>query len=126
MMMDDLRGALAERGIDNPDRLLATYDQAVVADSIAAWDQKRRDHDVGPGLLVELIRKGGPAKPAPAPVGPTLLTCFACGERFDPAKARIRNRNVAPSMNCNRCLTSGYDAKRWQERFLFDAAGESA
>lgn len=123
MMMGDLRMALAERGIDNPDAVLEKHGTEAVSVAIEHWDARSRTQTVGPGLLVQMIRDGAPAAKPNLTSG--HLKCFACGRSFDPSKSAIKGRKVAPSMDCNACLSAGYEQGRWQERFLYDSAVES-
>jgi hypothetical protein len=81
MMMESLPQELLKRGIDDPRAIVGKYPDEVIERSIEHFDTKR---GVGPGFLVSLIRKGGPA-PAPAAVPRQLLepdrkrTCVCCG-----------------------------------------------
>lgn len=124
MMMDHLRSALAERGIDNPDSILTSHEPAVVERSITAWDRKRKGANVGAGLLVQMIRNGGPSETT-APRRATKLNCWHCRAEFDPFGCKIKGRAVAPSMYCSACLTRNFESGRWQETFIYKAAKES-
>lgn len=72
MMTQELVSALAARGIDNPEALIERHPADVIERSLEFWDRKRASTAVGPGLLVQTIRRGGPTvaeAPAPIPAG---------------------------------------------------------